>query len=188
MTKRTNYASITWAGYVLALFVLSNGGVMAQNVTSPMDQTDTFGAIYLDPSVSIEKRVDDLVSRMTSKEKTGQLLSVAPAIPRLRVPAYNYWSEALHGIGNDGQAAVFPQAIGFASTWNTALVYKMADAISTEARARYQEALRQDRHVQSEGLTFWSPNSICFATRVGGAARKPTGKIPISRAGWVSRL
>lgn len=178
MTKGTNCASITWAGYVLALFVLSNGGVMAQNVASPMDQTDTFGAIYRDPSVSTEKRVDDLVSRMTPEEKTGQLLSVAPAIPRLRIPAYNYWSEALHGIGNDGQATVFPQAIGFASTWNTALVHKMADAISTEARARYQEALRHDRHVQSEGLTFWSPNINLFRDPRWGRGQETYGEDP----------
>ena len=143
-----------------------------------MDQTDKSGAIYLDPSVATEKRVDDLVSRMTPEEKTGQLLSVAPAIPRLRVPAYNYWSEALHGIGNDGQATVFPQAIGFASTWNTALVQKMADAISTEARARYQEALRKDRHVQSEGLTFWSPNINLFRDPRWGRGQETYGEDP----------
>ena len=178
MTKGTDRASITWVGYVLALFVLSNGGVMAQNVTSPAHQTGAVGAIYLDPSVSTEKRVDDLVSRMTPEEKTGQLLSVAPAIPRLKVPAYNYWSEALHGIGNDGQATVFPQAIGFASTWNTALVHSMADAISTEARARYQEALRQDRHVQSEGLTFWSPNINLFRDPRWGRGQETYGEDP----------
>jgi beta-glucosidase len=132
----------------------------------------------LDPTQSIGKRVDDLIARMTLEEKTRQLLSVAPAIPRLQVPAYNYWSEALHGIGNDGQATVFPQAIGFASTWNTALVHQMADAISTEARARYQEALRNDRRAQSEGLTFWSPNINLFRDPRWGRGQETYGEDP----------
>ena len=178
MTKETKCASITWVGHLLVLFALSNGSLTAQSVTPSARQTTTSGAIYLDPSAPTEKRVDDLISRMTLEEKTGQLLSIAPAIPRLRVPAYNYWSEALHGIGNDGQATVFPQAIGFASTWNTALVHQMADAISTEARARYQEALRQDRRVQSEGLTFWSPNINLFRDPRWGRGQETYGEDP----------
>jgi len=178
VTKETKCASITWVGHLLVLFALSNGSLTAQSVTPSARQTTTSGAIYLDPSAPTEKRVDDLISRMTLEEKTGQLLSIAPAIPRLRVPAYNYWSEALHGIGNDGQATVFPQAIGFASTWNTALVHQMADAISTEARARYQEALRQDRRVQSEGLTFWSPNINLFRDPRWGRGQETYGEDP----------
>ena len=134
--------------------------------------------LYLDPAEPIEKRVNDLITRMTLPEKTAQLLSVAPAIPRLQAPAYNYWSESLHGVGNDGAATVFPQAIAFASTWNTPLVHQMADAISTEGRARYQEALRHDRHVQSEGLTFWSPNINLFRDPRWGRGQETYGEDP----------
>jgi beta-glucosidase len=133
---------------------------------------------YLDPDQPPSIRVDDLISRMTLEEKVKQLLSVAPAIPRLQVPAYNYWSEALHGIGNDGVATVFPQAIGFAASWNAPLVHQMADAISTEGRARYQEALRQGRRVQSEGLTFWSPNINIFRDPRWGRGQETYGEDP----------
>ncbi len=178
MMKTKYCASITSAGYLLAVFVLSSSALMSQNASTAKGQVGLSGAIYLDPSIPTGKRVDDLISRMTPEEKTAQLLSVAPAIPRLGVPAYNYWSEALHGIGNDGAATVFPQAIGFASTWNTPLVHTMADAISTEARARYQEALRQDRHVQSEGLTFWSPNINLFRDPRWGRGQETYGEDP----------
>ena len=178
MIKRNYCVSITSVAYVLVVFALATSGLMPQNIPTAKGQTGISGAIYLDPSIPTEKRVDDLISRMTPEEKTAQLLSVAPAIPRLGVPAYNYWSEALHGIGNDGTATVFPQAIGFASTWNTPLVHAMADAISTEARARYQEALRQDRHVQSEGLTFWSPNINLFRDPRWGRGQETYGEDP----------
>ncbi len=134
--------------------------------------------VYLDPSAPLERRVDDLVSRMTLEEKTGQLISVAPAIPRLKVPAYNYWSEALHGVGMDGVATVFPQAIGFAATWNPALVHTMADTIATEGRARYHEAIRSDVHSQNEGLTFWSPNINIFRDPRWGRGQETYGEDP----------
>ena len=90
--------------------------------------------LYLDPNLSPERRAADLVSRMTLEEKVLQMQSTAPAIPRLSVPAYNWWNEALHGVAQ-GRATVFPQAIGLAATWDTELMYRVADIISTEARA-----------------------------------------------------
>jgi beta-glucosidase len=123
---------------------------------------------------------------MTLEEKTSQLVSVAPAIPRLNVPAYNYWTEGLHGIGMDGVATVFPQAIGYAASWNTELVHGMAGIVSTEGRARYHEALRRDVHAQNEGLTVWSPNINIFRDPRWGRGQETYGEDPFltSRIGF----
>ena len=104
-------------------------------------QTNTFGQTslppYKDSSLPIERRVDDLVSRMTLEEKVSQMMNAAPAIKRLDIPEYDWWSEGLHGVARAGYATVFPQAIGLAATWDTDLMYRVADVISTEARAKY---------------------------------------------------
>ena len=152
----------------------------------PVAPTTSKAPAYLNPALPPEQRVQDLVSRMTLEEKTSQLMSVAPAIPRLQVPAYNYWSEALHGVGMDGVATVFPQAIGFAATWNTPLVHRMGDSISTEGRARYQQAMRDDVHSQNEGLTFWSPNINIFRDPRWGRGQETYGEDPFltSRVGY----
>src|SRR6201992_2977343 len=97
---------------------------------------------YLDPTLTPQKRAADLVSRMTLDEKVLQMQNSAPALPRLNIPAYDWWNEALHGVARAGQATVFPQAIGLAATWDTALMHRVADTISTEARAKYNEAQR----------------------------------------------
>src|SRR5215471_17626359 len=114
-------------------------------------------APYLNPDLPAEKRAADLVSRMTLDEKVLQMQNAAPAIPRLNVPAYEWWNEALHGVARAGQATVFPQAIGLAAMWDTDLMFRIADVISTEARAKYHEAIRNDEHRRYQGLTFWSP-------------------------------
>src|SRR5262249_22023629 len=92
---------------------------------------------YLDPSLPLHQRVDDLVGRMTLQEKISQMQDVAPAIERLHVPAYNWWNEGLHGVARAGNATVFPQAIGLAATWDDGLMLDVADVVSTEARAKY---------------------------------------------------
>lgn len=178
MTLTKQLGCIRLVAFLVIVAAVPTARPQAQRATPSAKQLGAKVPRYLDPAKPIERRVNDLIARMTLEEKTRQLLSVAPAIPRLQVPAYNYWSEALHGIGNDGQATVFPQAIGFASTWNTALVHQMADAISTEARARYHEAMRQDRHVQSEGLTFWSPNINLFRDPRWGRGQETYGEDP----------
>src|SRR5579862_1007280 len=109
---------------------------------------------YLDTSASIEKRVDDIVSRMTLEEKSLQMQNSAPAIPRLGIPAYDWWSEGLHGVARAGYATVFPQAIGLAATWDTTLMHRVADIISTEARAKYNDASAHGNHGGNYGLTF----------------------------------
>ena len=113
---------------------------------------------YLNPSLPLTQRVDDLVSRMTLQEKVSQMQNDAPAIPRLHIAAYNWWNEGLHGVARSGNATVFPQAIGLAATWDTDLIYRVGDTISTEARAKYNEAQREGNHSIYYGLTFWSPN------------------------------
>src|ERR1700723_2793206 len=95
---------------------------------------------YQDTKLPIEQRVDDLVSRMTLEEKTSEMVNASAAIPRLGVPAYDWWSEGLHGVARSGYATMFPQAIGMASTWDTDLIKQVSTTISTEARAKYNEA------------------------------------------------
>src|SRR5580698_712875 len=113
------------------------------------------GAPYLNPDLDAAKRAADLVSRMTLDEKVLQMQNSAPAIPRLNIPAYDWWNEALHGVARAGQATVFPQAIGLAATWDTDLMHRVADVISTEARAKWNEAQRTKARINM-GLDFWS--------------------------------
>jgi beta-glucosidase len=99
-------------------------------------------APYKDPSLPPEQRSADLVSRMTLEERILQMQNVSPAIPRLGIPVYNWWNEALHGVAT-GRATVFPESIALGATWDVDLMHRIADAISTEARAKYNEAQRQ---------------------------------------------
>ena len=113
---------------------------------------------YLDPDLSLERRVEDLVSRMTLEEKVGQMVHEAPAIGRLAVPEYNWWNECLHGVARAGRATVFPQAIGLAAAWDADLLRRVATAISDEARAKHHDSARRGKRGIYQGLTFWSPN------------------------------
>ncbi len=133
---------------------------------------------YLDESLSFEERAKDLVSRMTLEEKVTQMLHAAPAIPRLGIPAYNWWNEALHGVARAGVATVFPQAIGMAATFDEELVYKIANVISTEGRAKYHENIRKGDHDIYKGLTFWSPNINIFRDPRWGRGHETYGEDP----------
>jgi len=121
-------------------------------------QTSTGQAPYLNPALPLTQRVDDLVRQMTLDEKIAQMQNDAPAIPRLHIAAYDWWNEGLHGVARSGYATVFPQAIGLAATWNAPLIQRVADTISTEARAKYNEAQRNGNDAIYYGLTLWSPN------------------------------
>jgi beta-glucosidase len=144
-------------------------------------------APYLDPSLSPQRRAADLVARMTLEEKVLQMQSTAPAIERLGVPAYNWWNEALHGVAQ-GRATVFPQAIGLAATWDTELMYRVADIISSEARAKYHDALKRPaptlinptatRPSPTAGLTYWSPNINIFRDPRWGRGQETYGEDP----------
>src|SRR5436309_15518623 len=108
---------------------------------------------YLNPALPVDRRVDDLVSRMTLEEKVSQMMNVAPAIPRLGIPEYDWWNEALHGVAFSGVATVFPQAIGLGATFDPQLVNRDDSVISDEARAKYNEAQRHGNRARFYGLT-----------------------------------
>ncbi len=145
---------------------------------SPVLLPAQVGQMYLDTSQPIDKRVDDLVYRMTLEEKITQMVNTSPAIPRLGVPAYDWWSEGLHGIARSGYATMFPQAIGMAATWDAELVGRISDTISTEARAKYNDAIRQDIHSIYYGLTIWSPNINIFRDPRWGRGQETYGEDP----------
>ena len=118
--------------------------------------------IYLNPSLPLDQRVKNLVSRLTLEEKVSQMIYNSPAISRLNIPEYNWWNEALHGVARSGMATIFPQAIGMAATFDDGLISKVASAISDEARAMYNAAVKKNNRLQYEGLTFWTPNINIF--------------------------
>ncbi|MGQ9629403.1 MAG: glycoside hydrolase family 3 C-terminal domain-containing protein [bacterium] len=143
-----------------------------------MKAKDNSTLAYKNPSLPIEERVEDLVSRLTLEEKISQMVHSAPSIERLDIPAYDWWNECLHGVGRAGIATVFPQAIGLASTWNTELVYRVAIAISDEARAKHHEAVRRGIRDRYTGLTFWSPNINIFRDPRWGRGQETYGEDP----------
>lgn len=133
---------------------------------------------YLDTRLSFEERADDLVSRMTLEEKVSQMVYTAPAIPRLGIAEYNWWNECLHGVARNGLATVFPQAIGLAATWDRDLIYYVGTVISDEARAKYNDALKNNKHGIYQGLTFWSPNINIFRDPRWGRGMETYGEDP----------
>ena len=130
------------------------------------------------PTPETAKRVAALVEQMTLEEKVSQMQNDAAAIPRLHVPEYNWWSEGLHGIARSGYATVFPQAIGLAAMWDVPLMRQVADTISTEARAKNSEALRQGIHSIYYGLDIWSPNINIFRDPRWGRGQETYGEDP----------
>jgi len=135
-------------------------------------------ALYLDPSQPVDARVDDLIKRMTLEQKAQQLVNQARAIPELQVPAYDWWSEALHGVANAGTATVFPEPVGLAATFDDPLIHEMAVMIGTEARAKHNQAVRAGRRDIMEGLDFWSPNINIFRDPRWGRGQETYGEDP----------
>ncbi|MBN1782018.1 glycoside hydrolase family 3 C-terminal domain-containing protein [bacterium] len=157
------------AGLLILWFCIMSGFLIAQTEAVPP---------YKNPDLSVDARVKDLVSRMNLEEKVGQMMDTAKAIPRLDVPVYNWWNECLHGVARAGVATVFPQAIGLAATWDTELMFHVADVISTEARAKYHEAVRNGNRRRYYGLTFWSPNVNLFRDPRWGRGQETYGEDP----------
>ncbi len=133
---------------------------------------------YLDSSKPTEIRTADLLSKLTLEEKVSLLGYRSAAVPRLNIPAYNWWNEALHGVARAGEATMFPQAIGMSASFNDELLHQVAEAISTEARAKYNLAVAKDRRVQYMGLTFWSPNINIFRDPRWGRGQETYGEDP----------
>ena len=166
-----NYRWMAACGLLIFLGLLLD---LPRDITSGQSETPP----YKDPSLPIEKRVDDLVSRMTLAEKVSQLMNAAPAIDRLDIPEYEWWNEGLHGVARAGYATVFPQAIGLAATWDTNLMAQVADVISTEARAKHNEFVRHNERGRYKGLTFWSPNINIFRDPRWGRGQETYGEDP----------
>jgi beta-glucosidase len=141
-------------------------------------QQTTSSFAFRNPALPLEERVNDLVSRLTLQEKADQLLYTAPAIPRLGIPAYTWWNEALHGVARAGYATVFPQSITIANSWDEGLMFKVANAISDEARAKYHEFQRRGKTGIYQGLTFWSPNINIFRDPRWGRGHETYGEDP----------
>jgi beta-glucosidase len=140
---------------------------------------DTEGtSIWRNPDEDIDKRVDDLVGKLTLEEKVSQMVYTAAAIPLLGIPEYNWWNECLHGVARAGIATVFPQSIGMAASFDTDLMHKVATAISDEARAKHHESSRLgDRRIY-KGLTYWSPNVNIFRDPRWGRGQETYGEDP----------
>lgn len=133
---------------------------------------------YQNYSLSIDERVDDLISRLTLDEKAKQMINAAEAIPRLDIPEYNWWNECLHGVARSGRATVFPQPIGMAATFDPGLIFRVATAISDEARAIHNVAIGRGDRSQYKGLTFWTPNVNIFRDPRWGRGQETYGEDP----------
>ena len=141
-------------------------------------QPDPAKLPYMNPALPIDQRVDDLIGRMTLEEKVSQMRDHAPTISRLNIPRYDWWNEGLHGVAFAGNATNFPQVIGMAATWDTPLVHSMGQTISTEARAKYNQAMRDNDHEMFFGLTFWAPNINIFRDPRWGRGQETYGEDP----------
>lgn len=133
---------------------------------------------FLDYTLSFEERVDILVNQMTTDEKISQMMNDSKAIPRLKVPEYNWWNECLHGVARSGYATVFPQSITVAASFDKNLLYNIASAISDEARAKYHEFIRQNKREIYTGLDFWTPNINIFRDPRWGRGHETYGEDP----------
>ncbi|MGP8198977.1 MAG: glycoside hydrolase family 3 C-terminal domain-containing protein [Limisphaerales bacterium] len=136
--------------------------------------------IWRDPSQSLPTRANDLIRRMSLAEKVAQLQNGAPGIPRLGLPAYNYWNEALHGVANNGSATVFPEPIGGASAWNPELLHQEGTVIGIEGRAKFNDYTTKHNGGSKWwcGLTFWTPNINIFRDPRWGRGQETYGEDP----------
>ena len=164
MTRRSTAARIAIFGSAI-----TSALALAQAATAQL---------YKDPSAPVSTRVADLVGRMTIEEKAAQMQNTAPAIPRLGVPAYDYWNEALHGVARAGEATMFPQAIGMAATWDADMLRDEGHVVATEGRAKYNQAQREGNFDRYYGLTFWSPNINIFRDPRWGRGQETLGEDP----------
>ena len=154
--------------FLSALAVLSALTLRAQTPEYP----------FRDPSLPQEQRIDDLISRLTLEEKIDMMQNGSKGVERLGIPDYNWWNEALHGVARAGVATVFPQAIGMAATFDPEEHLRTFTTISDEARAKYNEAIRNGEHRQYYGLSFWTPNINIFRDPRWGRGQETYGEDP----------
>ena len=152
---------------------------LALSATLASAQQAPFDPPFRNPALPNAQRVDDLIRRMTIEEKASQLVNQARAIPRLGVPAYNWWSEALHGVARNGFATVFPEPIGLAATFDPDAIKAMGHAIGIEGRVKWNQVERAGgEHRIMQGLTFWSPNINIFRDPRWGRGQETYGEDP----------
>ena len=137
---------------------------------------------WQDENLPSEARVQALLDAMTVEEKMSQLLATSPGIERLGILPYDWWNEALHGVARTGRATVFPQTIGLAATFDDELLYRIATAISDEARAKFNIAQSIGNYGRYAGLTFWSPNVNIFRDPRWGRGMETYGEDPYLQA------
>ena len=157
---------------VIALALTLSSTALAESSSPP----------YLDPAQPLASRVADLVSRLTVEEKASLMMNGSVGVPRLGIPKYDWWNEALHGVARSGEATVFPQAIGLAAMWDEDFMLTVADTISTEARAKYHEAIRHNNRERYYGLSFWTPNINIFRDPRWGRGQETYGEDPFLTA------
>lgn len=143
-------------------------------LTTVMSQNEP----YKNPALSSSERAWDLLKRMTLDEKLGQMRNSANEVKRLGIPRYNWWNEALHGVGRAGLATVFPQAIGMAATFDEQAVHEAFDVVSDEARAKYHDFQKKGDRGGYKGLTFWTPNVNIFRDPRWGRGQETYGEDP----------
>ncbi len=151
----------------VSLLLLSASAVFAQ-----------YKYAFRNTALSSGERAEDLIKKLSVDEKINLLLYNSPGVERLGIPAYNWWNEALHGVARAGRATVFPQAIAMAATFNDSLIYQVATAISDEARAKFNAAVKNNNRAQYLGLTFWSPNINIFRDPRWGRGHETYGEDP----------
>ena len=133
---------------------------------------------FRNPDLPVEKRIDDLLGRLTLDEKVSLMIERAAPVERLGIPKFPWWNEALHGVARTGRATVFPQAIALAATWDTDLMLRVATGISDEARAMNNMWLARDKRNLYQGLVFWSPNINIFRDPRWGRGQETYGEDP----------
>lgn len=133
---------------------------------------------YKNPQLTPSERAEDLLQRLTLEEKVGLMQNSSKPVPRLGIKAYDWWSEALHGIARAGKASVFPQAIGMAASFDDSLLYKVFDAVSDEARVKYRQFSSAGQHGRYQGLTVWTPNVNIFRDPRWGRGQETYGEDP----------
>jgi beta-glucosidase len=133
---------------------------------------------WFDSTLPADRRIDSLIGAMTVEEKASQLLYNSKAVPRLGIPEYNWWNEALHGVARAGKATIFPQALGMAAAFDCEMMEEIAGAIADEARAKYGKAVSEGNRGQYMGLTFWSPNINIFRDPRWGRGQETYGEDP----------
>jgi beta-glucosidase len=138
--------------------------------------------LFRDPAAPMDARVHDLISRLTLDEKANLMKNESPGVPRLGLAPYDWWNEALHGVARAGHATVFPQAIGLAAMWDVQEMQRVADVISTEGRAIYNDAIAHDANTRYHGITFWSPNINIFRDPRWGRGQETYGEDPFLTA------